>query len=204
MFITLYLAADLVPFTYYHIPQCCTPEFRLLSRFPSHWRVPPGVVIDVHVSRASSLYYVPEYDCFIRYGCGSWMLVAIGPREVKVKLLRLPVTCKSDQSISIDFLGVYKNTISLWSTSILWWSSLWAVWLACSHSVLRLSPLLLAHLCTEWYCYDNVNFIRIPHNRHPIAHPHGQAVGCLWGIQSLVHALSPSPYCCIQYCCVKN
>ena len=34
--------------------------------------------------------------------------------------------------------------------------------------------------------------------RHPIAHPHGWAMGCLLWVQCLVHVICLSLYCCIQ------
>ena len=38
-------------------------------------------------------------------------------------------------------------------------------------------------------CYNTVNFLQIPHNRHPIAQPWGWGMGCLLWIQILIYVL---------------
>ena len=54
-------------------------------------------------------------------------------------------------------------------------------------------------------CYDAVNFLHIPHNRHPIAHLWVWDIGCLLLVQNLVYALYFSLQCrilfCVMFCC---
>ena len=46
-----------------------------------------------------------------------------------------------------------------------------------------------AVLCTVWCSYNIVNFLQYPHKRHPIAHLLEWAIGCLFGIKTLIYIL---------------
>ena len=41
------------------------------------------------------------------------------------------------------------------------------------------------------YCYNVVNFLQNPHNRHPIAYLWGRDMGCLMWVQSLTYVQLP-------------
>ena len=44
-----------------------------------------------------------------------------------------------------------------------------------------------------------VNFLPIPHNRHPIAHPWGKDMGFLFQYKLLIYVLFQSLLCCMRY-----
>ena len=65
----------------------------------------------------------------------------------------------------------------------------------------RSSNMSLRNCCAPWntvWCHENtVNFLQNPHNRHPIACPWGQRMGCLWWVWSLINLLLLSLLCCM-------
>ena len=51
------------------------------------------------------------------------------------------------------------------------------------------------HQYTKQSLYNSVSFLWGTHNRHPIAHPSGWAMGCLLWVQSLIYSLQLPTSC---------
>ena len=62
-------------------------------------------------------------------------------------------------------------------------------WMFCAHAVFAVSGLCEIRLNTVRCHYNAVNFLRNPHNTHPIARPWGRDMGCLLCFQYLIHFL---------------
>ena len=52
------------------------------------------------------------------------------------------------------------------------------------------------YMVIMWCCYNTVNFLQSHHNGHPIACPHGQAMGCLLWFLNVIYVPPQS----LQYC----
>ena len=52
---------------------------------------------------------------------------------------------------------------------------------------------------TVWCRFNAVNFLKNPHNRHPISRPLGRDMGCLLWEQTLIYVMLEPLHCCRKY-----